>query len=151
MVQVLHARGYRRLRIVPGMSPSGCHWRCGVTHVANISRSHGAMDCQGDDIAYYTSASEDEYFDWTDARDDTPEQLADKFVERFPELARKGEGEDPAYAAWYRGMLSVAEEDALPVAYSDYGEDLGPGLMATTRSRVTVPLPPPGEGAESEY
>lgn len=28
MVQVLHLQGYERLRINPGMSPSGCYWRC---------------------------------------------------------------------------------------------------------------------------
>jgi len=42
LVTELHVRGYQRVRIAPGMAPSGVHWRCAITPSANISRQHGA-------------------------------------------------------------------------------------------------------------
>lgn len=39
MVHELHKRGYPKLRICPGMAPSGCAWRCSISHVANILRN----------------------------------------------------------------------------------------------------------------
>jgi len=42
MVTELHVRGYQRLRIAPGMAPSGCSWRCSITPATNISSRHGA-------------------------------------------------------------------------------------------------------------
>jgi hypothetical protein len=36
-VSVLHARGHERLRIFPGMSGSGMHWRTAVTHASNFA------------------------------------------------------------------------------------------------------------------
>jgi hypothetical protein len=91
MVHELHKLGYQRLRIMPGMSPSGMHWRCSVTHAGNILKSHGAWTRDFDrEAAHYTSAQENEYFDWPHAQHDTVEQLATKFLERFPEIARLG-------------------------------------------------------------
>ena len=55
MVHELHKLSYQRLRIAPGMSPSGMHWRCSVTHVGNIKRTHGAMMCDFDDAAHYAT------------------------------------------------------------------------------------------------
>jgi hypothetical protein len=55
MVHELHKLGYQRLWFVPGMSPSGMHWRCSVTHVGNIKRTHGAMMCDFDDAAHYAT------------------------------------------------------------------------------------------------
>jgi hypothetical protein len=43
MVGELHVRGYQRLRIAPGMSASGCYWRCSVTPAAHI-RSRNSPD-----------------------------------------------------------------------------------------------------------
>jgi hypothetical protein len=36
------AADIKRLRIAPGMSPSGSYWRCAVTPASNISRFRGA-------------------------------------------------------------------------------------------------------------
>ena len=43
MVGELHKLGLQRLRISPGMSPSGLYWRCAITPADNILQSHGAM------------------------------------------------------------------------------------------------------------
>jgi hypothetical protein len=46
----------------------------------------------------YSSASENEYFEWTDAKSDDAHELAVKFADRFPEIVRLGTGRDWAYA-----------------------------------------------------
>ena len=147
MVGELHRMGYERLRIVPGMAPSGMYWRCGVTHVGNILKSDGAMAVDFDrDMADYTTGSVDLFFGWGDAKDDTPVQLAEKFLERKPEIAELGIGEDPEYAAWYREMLEwCVEEDEFPVAYDDWGDEPDKAWLPTTK-RVRGDLRrPPGE------
>src|SRR4051812_34848560 len=117
MVGELHKLGYQRLRISPGMSPSGMHWRCVVTARGNTLTSNGTRMFRDEDrcCARYTSASGNEYFGWTDARDATARQLADVFIERFPELAAAGRGDDWPYAGWYVKVLGHADNGHLPV------------------------------------
>ena len=155
MVHELHKRGYQRLRIVPGVSPSGAYWRCSVTPITNTLTTHGALFRDYDrDAAHYTSGMENRYFDWRDAEQDTARRLASKFVERFPDITAKGLGRDWAYAGWYAEMLGLAERGCLPIAYADWypGEHderslqlhCSPDAPPELRD-VRLPLPPPGE------
>lgn len=148
MVHELHKLGYQRLRIAPGMSGSGMHWRCSVTHAANIRQSHGAMLCAFDrETAHYTSAQDNDYFGWEDAQQDTARQLATKFVERFGEVARLGLGEDWVYAGWYVQMLGLADRGVFPVAYADWYEEPDPRWLPTTAGfQSGLPMPPAGLG-----
>jgi hypothetical protein len=157
MTHELHKRGYQRLRIAPGMAPSGCYWRCTVTHVGNILARHGARAAVYDDhTARYTTGQEDACFGWQDARHDSPAELATKFVERFPEIAWRGVGTDWAYAGWYVQMLGLAERDVLPIAYADWYGEPDPRWLTTVPSclptgggaEVRLPMPPGGEAAE---
>jgi hypothetical protein len=150
MVHELHKRGYQRLRIVPGIAPSGLFWRVGVYPVTSILRRNGAMCRDWEErAAHYTTGAENNYFDWTDARRDTARELADKFLERFCDLARSGEGRDWAFAGWYVEMLGVAETGALPISYEEYWTDPPEGMMRTTHERILLPAPPPGEAEEA--
>ena len=157
LVEELHTRGYERLRISPGMSPSGAYWRCSITHIGNISRHNGAMIASFDaDAAFYTTGQEAAYFGWEDAAQDTVSQLADKFIERFPEICAKGKGSDTNYATWYRDMLSLTEPNGFPVAYADYDlpEDCLPLVFydrphVDEKRDVCIPLPPPGEARDA--
>jgi hypothetical protein len=98
MVHELHKRGYQRVRLVPGMAPSGLHWRCAVTHRGNILTTHGAMAKTCDHpSASYSSSQDNGYFGWEDAHQDTARQLAVKFLERFPAIVRRGQGLDWLY------------------------------------------------------
>ncbi len=146
MVHELHKRGHQRLRIMPGMSPSGMHWRVCITPVSNIRRSHGAMAADLHRLtANYTTGMDNAYFGWEDAREDTARGLAEKFVARFPEIAAAGVGQDWVYAGWYVEMLGVAEAGALPIAFADWYEPQVPGRLRTTDAARDLPLPPPGE------
>jgi len=147
MVGELHALGRQRIRIMPGMSSSGMYWRCAVTHVGNILRSHGAMALHFDrESAHYTTGQGDEFFGWTDARDDSPRELADKFLARFPEIARMGQGVDQPYADWYAQMLQLADRGEFPIAYADFFDDSDPARLPTIGAVKThLSMPPGGE------
>lgn len=161
MVHEFHKRGHQRLRVSPGLSPSGAHWRCGVTHAANTSPENGAILLNYNrETAHYSSADENRCFGWPEAKSDTARELATKFVERFPGVMEKGLGRDWAYAGWYAEMLGIAERGCLQVAYADWypGEEPGAGWLelACTEGAppelraARLPVPPsarpPGEG-----
>lgn len=145
MVQDLHRRGYERLRVAPGLSPSGLHWRCSIVPVDHVRRDHGALAIDEDDTAArYTSSQGAGFFDWEDAEHDPPVALAGKFLERFPDLSAQGKGADPDYVRWYVRMLRATDPDGLIYAYADWElpEDHLPALGCT--ADVKIPLPPPG-------
>jgi hypothetical protein len=96
-------------------------------------------------VARYSTGQARAYFDWPDAAADTPEQLARKFVERFPEIATQSQGADPAYVEWYAEMLRLSEPDGAPIAYADQELDPNTLLIIGEVARGSVPLPPGGE------
>jgi len=136
---------------MPGMSPSGMHWRCNITPVTNILQTHGAMARDFfDQSANYSSSMGAEYFGWADAKKATARDLAAMFSARFPDLLAAGHGRDWAYAGWYVEMLGHAERGDLPVAYADWYEEPDARWLPTTRGFESgLPMPPPGE-AERE-
>lgn len=153
MVHELHKAGYQRLRIVPGASPSGC-WRCSITPITNILRTHGAMSAEFDrDAIHYSSAQANNYFGWKGVSGCTARELGAEFIRRCPEIAAKGLGEDWEYAGWYVMMLGVAERGDFPEAYADWG-----GAQPEPRYLPTcprgfhsgLPMPPGGEAEASK-
>lgn len=143
MVHELHKAGFQRLRIHSGMAPNGMHWRCEISSV-NVSKISDANLYKAKELARYTSGTEDLYFNWEDARKDSPRQLAAKFIERFPDVAGDGFGSDWAYAGWFVEMLGFAERDFFPVAFADY--EL-PNCLADDGERKLPFPPPPSEDA----
>jgi DNA-binding transcriptional ArsR family regulator len=96
MVRELHRRGFERLRIAPGLSPSGLHWLCTITPCDDVRGDHGALalgECCL--AARYASGQGARFFDWADAESDLPAMLADKFLDRFPGLSDLSSGSDP--------------------------------------------------------
>jgi hypothetical protein len=112
-------------------------------------------DAQSAATAVYSSAQENKYFEWKDAQRDTVRSLADKFVDRFPVVARSGQGWDYPYAGWYQRLLGLAEAGWFPVVLRDESEvsfdripldDLRPTEWRVNQEETpTLPLPPPGE------
>jgi hypothetical protein len=154
MVHELHKAGYQRLRISPGIGGPGA-WRCLVTPISNTRKAHGAITKYGLRlVALHLGAAGNKYFDWDDAKTDTARELASKFIERFPEIARAGIGEDWAYAGWYVEMLGFAERGDFPIAFDEsfYYQKLDPRWLPTTSgcangdpTRSHLPMPPGGE------
>ena len=83
MVRELHNQGYQRIRISPGMAPSGMHWRCAITTASNISSRNGALissnGVEDDLIARYSSADSDRYFGLEKTKKAGPRELAKLF------------------------------------------------------------------------
>lgn len=136
MVAELHKAGYQRLRVAAGMSPSGCYWRCHITPADNVGANGWEPRDWESGVATYTSGDEDLYFGWNDAPGKSARQLAQLFLKRFPELAKRGAGRDRPYAGWFVGMLGAAENGRLPIFFADW--DLDP---------VEIEMPPPPIGA----
>lgn len=145
MVETLHDRGLQRLRIVPGLSPSGCYWRCGVTPASNISRHHGAYAVDHEHLfAAHSSGYEGHCFRWEDGPGMDHMQMAAAFIDRFERIACEGRGEDGEYVAWFKEMLRLTTPDDLPVAFHDWG--WYPDRLETVGGhRTRLPLPPGGE------
>ena len=47
-------------------------------------------------------------------------ELAAKFVDQFPDIAKEAMGRDSEYVRWYREMLVATEPDGLIYAYADW-------------------------------
>jgi hypothetical protein len=142
MVHELHKAGYQRVRISPGMAPSGMYWRCNITFAANME-DDGYRIREFDDerglVASYSSANGSNYFGWKDGNALNSRQMARRFIERFPIIAKEGAGRDWPYAGWLTDVLGRAEQgkhsDVL-VLYADYP-------LATEELRLWQPPPPP--------
>ena len=151
MVGELHRQGYQRLRIAPGLSPNGEHWRCAVTPVTNILIKHGARWVDPEHLsAHYTTGDGAKYFGWSYAANLDVAKLAKRFVDEFPLIAGAGQGSDCGYAGWYQEMLGLTQPDLLPVAYREEANCPNDRLLTVgpQGEGKSIPLPPPGEGAE---
>lgn len=133
MIHELHKLGHQGVRISPGWSPSGAHWRCSVAAVSNIAPDGWSLIdyCAG---VHYTTGAGARFFDWEDAPCRSPRQLARMFIERFPRLAGESTGMDHAYAGWFVAALGAVEHGRLPAFYADYDLDL---------SELDLPPKPP--------
>ncbi len=93
----LHSRGYQRLRVAVSKYELGT-WRCEIAPAIWFSGDHGAhlIDVHYDQSARYSSATENEYWGWSDKHHARPSRLAEEFLKRFPEVAALGYGQDLA-------------------------------------------------------
>jgi hypothetical protein len=147
MVHELHKLGHQRLRVVPTLGPLGA-WRLMILPASHVTVAHGAWGrCDVDELrAFYTDLSDDEYFGWTDAKGDTADALARKFVERFPALCRAGRGRDWCYAGWYLELLQHTDRGELPCVGADGMPAADPRFLPTLHFIDSgLPMPPGGE------
>lgn len=137
------------------MAPSGNAWRCAIAPAALFSENGLAVDQSGGNSVLcvtYTSASVDEFFNWTDAKYETPSGLARLFIKRFPKLVALAKGSDWTYAGWYIEMLGLTYPDLFPFAFADWDgpEDLDARasswrttIVSDSNSvNVNIPFPP---------
>jgi hypothetical protein len=145
VVGKLHEKGYQRIRISPGMAANGLRWRCSITTKDNILRRNGALiKANSRSTVNYGSNSDGVY--WGKDLSMSLDDLADEFLNLFPEIAKNGMGKDREYVLWYRDMLEKAREGELPVAFGDWYDEPEPGFLPTTKNfRSDLKNPPPGE------
>ena len=116
MVSELHRMGYQHLRIMPYIHPLA--WRLLVAPREMFSESNGAFvptNTWGDGVAISSAGG---FFDWEDCKTDNARDLAEKFVTRFPDIAKRGLGQDWPYAGWLSALIGFLEgRDLLPVSF----------------------------------
>ena len=82
MVHELHKAGYQRLRVSPGLSPSGVHWRCAITCACNVAPDGvsviDASQASGLYAAY--SSADPGYFGWPEEPPLSARELAVHFL-----------------------------------------------------------------------
>ena len=142
MVRVLHRQGYERLRIYPGMSPSGCYWRCEflpsemtfkVIQIRTMDPESRLRDTRVD-RRQITLGGPTRF-------QIPPDEIAAKFVDRFDDLSKASKGKDPAYVSWYSRMLDETAPNGIVYAYADYPvpEDY---LSVHNKTDLRIPFPP---------
>ena len=117
MLSELHRLGYQNLRGMSYINPLG--YRFAIAPKSLFSERNGAVipasQIIGDDVAI-TGAGD--YFGWVDTSHDDARALAEKFIERFPNIANKGKGRDWAYAGWLAELIGFLEQgDWIPAVW----------------------------------
>lgn len=122
MVSELHRMGFQHLRIMPYEHPLA--WRLAVAPRDRFSLLNGVFiqEDAWEGVPIYSSAGGGNcYFDWQDAKNDNARALAEKFLLRFPDIAKHGAGRDWHYAGWLSELVGVLEGgDFLPVTLWEY-------------------------------
>jgi O-acetyl-ADP-ribose deacetylase (regulator of RNase III) len=104
-VQVLHRRGYHRVRAMPGMSPSGAHWRVIVTTADNLT-------------AAYSTGAGTTFASGEVTVTTRPETVADLILNALPEAAPTAD--DPEYVSWFADLMRLVDSAGMPpIAYAD--------------------------------
>lgn len=140
-VQVLHRRGYHAVRVLPGMSPSGMHWRVSVTTADNMSAEGGHLHVLDRSATIsYTSAGLTDFAGGEVTIATAPETVADLIVAALPRAAPTAD--DPEYVAWFDDLMQLVDRDGtVPVAYADYF-DATAGWEVGWCSGLRQPHPP---------
>lgn len=117
MLTELHRLGFQELRGMPYLNPLG--FRFAIAPKRYFSERNGAVIptslLTGEHVAL-TGA--DDFFGWQDAAKDDARALAEKFIERFPEIANQGRGRDWAYAGWLAELVGFLEQgDWIPALW----------------------------------
>ncbi len=132
-VQALHMRGYHRIRLTPGLSPSGAYWRVSIEH------ADGSGNEAGQNRIGYSSSAGSDFLGRTVDLSATADTVAEVILGALPTATARADDTD--YADWFAGLLARVEElIQLPIAYADFplntdGWDVG--------GTVYPPPPPP--------
>ncbi len=128
-VRELHRRGFHRLRVRPGVAPSGMHWRVVVSDADDPATS-----------IPYTSGAESAFADGAVDAMSSPGEVADLVLRAMPRL--RPDADDPRYVAWYDGLVALVEpRHELPVSFAD-GFDDTEGWEIGWGSGIRYPAPP---------
>ncbi|MFZ1411329.1 MAG: macro domain-containing protein, partial [Micropruina sp.] len=139
-VQVLHERGYHRVRVMPGVSPSGMHWRVTITADRDGSQPDDAHSPVETRSLRYTTGSFTDFAGGEVTVATSPEAVADLILAAFPGIAPTRD--DPDYVAWFADLMLLVERAGRPpVAFADYFDDTS-GWEIGWGSGVRHPHPP---------
>jgi len=130
MVSELHKLGYQGLRIHTQFYMSRRIWITPAILVNNDdvrqTQSHFSFSGAGAGNNFIVltndgATNEGRYFLWSDAQGCNARQLANKFLERFPQVSDVSLMDDLAYAGWLSRLIGEMEQGWYPVWISGLG------------------------------
>ena len=164
VVQILHEMGFQDLRLISSdYHPFGI-WQCWIVPRILVSAHHGARfigdgDNQMPVVPKIAFELPHHYglfctpFGLAVSVTDTLNDVAIQLLDKWPEAADAGRGEDNEYAAWYRRMLALTEPDGVMTSYCERDEvhgkhEKGIAVSFGGGHDLRVPFPPPGTGTD---
>lgn len=140
-VRLLHQRGYHAVRVLPGMSASGAHWRIDISARPDSIELRENLDSQPEIATInYSTALLTRFHDGEVTMTTPVYEVAALILSALPSLTPNSDDAD--YARWYVGLLDRCERHhRLPIAYSD-SDNPPPGWEIGWGSSITYPEPP---------
>ncbi|MBV4365548.1 hypothetical protein [Erwinia phyllosphaerae] len=124
----LHRLGFRQLQIYPAMSPSGAHWRLTLAPACCFTRWNSSPQEHDQLFAHY-SGGNNPLMLWPLNGELTSSQLAEKFIQTFPELIKRCKGKHEAYSFWLAELIDFCiNQQSLPYFQADWQYDFNQGV-----------------------
>jgi len=127
MVHELHKTGRQKLRVCAGWSHDGSEWRLHIASADNIL-PNGWTPADFSKCVEYRSGST-AILGWEDSAGKDARWLAERFIERHPEVSTAAVGRDWAYLGWHTETLGHAEHGNLPAFYQGVSLKPRPGTI----------------------
>lgn len=136
-IQVVHQRGYHRVRALPGLGGSGM-WRVIVTTADNPTYEHGFLRLRDNEAAIkYSIGGLTEFASGEVTVATSPETVADLILNGLPEAAPTAD--DPEYVSWFADLMQLVESTGRPpIAYADYSIKAKDGRSAGAAASGTL-------------
>lgn len=146
VIAELHKMGYELIRVCPCLSPNGMAWRCATTVKKYTLKNCGAI-YHGP--AHTAANNHNGSFRFGECLKMNPHEIAVKFIEYYPHLAKWGKGNDSDYVAWFLKAVELAQQDYFFYAFSDmrscFNNKHKMLLLNNPPENIFLPFPPAGE------
>lgn len=146
VIAELHKMGYELIRVCPCLSPNGMAWRCATTVKKYTLKKCGAI-YHGP--AHTAANNHNGSFRFGECENMNPHEIAVKFLEYYPHLAKWGKGNDSDYVVWFLKAVELAQQGYFFYAFSDMSSCFNNKhkmlLLNNPPENIFLPFPPAGE------
>ena len=144
MIAKLHELGYQKIRFYPHIGGAG-YWRYIITISPAPPIFSKDVEPSAIQTVWNSLGSGDQPYGWGDTFDDSIEELALKFLRKYPLFAEEGKGSDSEYVKWYSNMIEKTRPGGIIYlwwdgSYEDEKNNIG--IMNSGRRRIKIPYPP---------
>ena len=119
MLHELHNRGYEQLRLLPGLSPSGCAWRWFIypkVLMGNSSSFEQYGDCTPFKSIRGSTCSKKVGCNII--------TIANTFEYQHSDIISLSKCQDSSYVEWFDTIIQHADHDIFPIAFCDYSDHM---------------------------
>ena len=120
----LHSIGYEQLRMSIFFAPNGLSLRVVISVKDDFDSITGFVlkDIDHDHVFHYSTSQKFYYFNNQNSYEkSSPIEVANKLLEKYPDLERLGHRLDKEYVKWFQSIIKLAEKEIFPYAYDDNG------------------------------